>query len=176
MVVAGVYELPFGRGKRFASGGGPISALIAGWQSNAILSLRSGAALPMLTAQNLTGSLGGGSRPNRLRSGALPESQRSIQRWFDVAAFEAPPQFSFGNTSRTEPDLRGPGLAQLDFSIFRNIRFGESVNFQIRLEAFNALNRTNFSDPSTTIGASAAGVINSAAAARSIQLGARISF
>jgi hypothetical protein len=130
----------------------------------------------MGTAQNNTGSLGGGSRPNRLRSGKLPDEERSISRWFDTAAYAVPPQFQFGNTSRTEPDVRGPGTAQLDFSLFRNISIRERVNFQIRAEAFNALNRVNFDGPNTTIGAAAAGTITSAGDARIIQLGARFTF
>ncbi|MCI0423281.1 MAG: carboxypeptidase regulatory-like domain-containing protein, partial [Acidobacteria bacterium] len=175
-VVAGLYELPFGAGKRFASRNKLASAVLGGWQINGILSLRSGVPLSMFTAQNLTGSLGGGSRPNRLRSGKLPESERSILRWFDEGAFAAPPQFQFGNTSRTEPDLRGPGLAQLDFSLFRNVRFGEKTTLQFRAEAFNALNRVNFSVPNTTIGSSAVGIITGAGDARTIQFGARLSF
>jgi hypothetical protein len=175
-VLTGVYELPFGRGKRFGSGNRALSIIAGGWQLNGILTLRSGVPLSTGTAQNNTGSLGGGSRPNRLRSGLLAEEERSIDRWFDTAAYTLPPQFQFGNTSRTEPDVRSPGTAQLDFSLFRNIAVGERVNFQIRAEAFNALNRVNFSGPNTTIGAAAAGTITAADNARILQLGARLTF
>jgi hypothetical protein len=175
-VITGVYELPFGRGKRFAADNRVLSAIVGGWQVNGIATFRSGVPLSMGTSQNLTGSLGGGSRPNRLRSGKLPESERTIARWFDVSAYVPPPQFQFGNTSRTEPDVRGPGTAQVDFSLFRNIRFAEEVNFQIRAEAFNALNRVNFSDPNTSIGSPGAGIITAAGDARIIQLGARFTF
>lgn len=174
--ITAVYELPFGRGKRFGHDNRIFSAIAGGWQINGILTLRSGVPLAMGTSQNLTGSLGGGSRPNRLRSGALPESERSISRWFDPAAFTVLPQFTFGNTSRTEPDVRGPGTAQLDFSLYRNIAFAERANLQIRAEAFNALNRVNFGGPNTTIGAPGVGVITSAGAARIVQLGARLTF
>ena len=101
MVLTGLYDLPFGKGKALASRGGIVSAVLGGWQLNAILRLRSGVPITMATVQNLTGSLGGGSRPNRLRSGQVPDGQQqSIDRWFDPAAFELPPQFKFGNTSR----------------------------------------------------------------------------
>lgn len=174
-LITGLYELPFGRGKKFATSG-PAGVLLGGWQINGILTLRGGLPLSMFTAQNLTGSLGGGSRPNRLRSGRLDASQRSIDRWFDVSAFQPPPQFHFGSDSRTQPDLRGPGAARLDFSIFRNFRFGEKLNMQIRGEAFNALNHTNFAVPNTSIGSAAAGTITSSDSARSLQLGARLHF
>jgi hypothetical protein len=173
--VTGLYELPFGRGKKFATGGWP-SALIGGWQINGILTMRTGLPLSISTSQNLTGSLGGGSRPNRLRSGRLDASQRSIQQWFDVAAFQTPPQFQFGNTSRTEPSLRGPGAKQFDFSLFRNVRIAEKLTVQVRGEAFNVLNRVNFGGPATSIGAAGAGIITSADDARSLQLGLRLFF
>jgi len=174
-VMTGVYELPFGKGKSHATSG-PLAAIVGGWQINGILTLRSGVPLSMTTVQNLTGSLGGGSRPDRLRSGALPGGQASIVRWFDPTAFALPAQFQFGNTSRTEPDVRGPGTIQLDFSLFRNIRFNERFNVQIRGEAFNATNRVNFLGPNTTIGSPAVGTIIGSENARIIQLGARLTF
>jgi hypothetical protein len=175
VVVTGLYDLPFGKGKRFASGG-LASALLGGWQTNAILRVRSGIPLTMATVQNLTGSLGGGSRPNRLRSGKLPAEQQSINEWFDPSAYQLPPQFQFGNDSRTEPDLRGPASAGLDLSFGRVFRIAEKVNFQLRGEAFNALNRVNFSNPNTTIGNRNAGIITASDSARIIQLGGRLWF
>ncbi|MBI1897857.1 MAG: hypothetical protein HYS04_15205 [Acidobacteria bacterium] len=175
-VVTGVYELPFGSGKRFASGNRILCAVVGGWQVNGILTLPTGVPLSMGTSQNLTGSLGGGSRPNRLRSGKPASDEPTIRRWFDVGAYAPPPQFQFGNTSRTESDVRGPGTARLDFSLFRNLRFNERLNLQIRAEAFNATNRVNFAGPNTTIGSPAAGTITSAGDARIIQLGVRLTF
>jgi hypothetical protein len=175
-VITGIYELPFGKGKTFGNQGGVLAALAGGWQMNGILTLWGGLPLSMGTAQNLTGSLGGGSRPNRLRSGVLSSSEQSITMWFDPSAFAQPAQFTFGNTSRTEPDLRGPGTAAVDFSLYRNMSLAERVKLQIRAEAFNALNRVNFYTPNTTIGSAGVATITSAAAARIIQLGARVVF
>lgn len=73
--------------------------------------LYSGRPLTMGDVTNQTGSLDGGVRPNRLSNGVLPDSQRSIYRWFNASAFLAPPAFSFGNDSRTEPQLRAPALS-----------------------------------------------------------------
>ena len=73
--------------------------------------MQSGLPLEMATVTNLTGSLDGGSRPNRLRSGALSGDQRGRLNWFDPSAFALPASFTFGNDSRTEPGLRGPGLS-----------------------------------------------------------------
>ena len=164
-----------GKGKRIATSG-IGSALLGGWQMNGILTLRSGLPLSFYTSQNLTGSLSGGSRPMKLRSAVLPESQRTIDRWFDTAAFIAPPQFQFGNAPRTEPDLRGPGTTQFDFSLFRNFRITEKVTVQARGEAFNVLNRVNLGVPATTVGAAGLGTITSADDARSIQVGLRFWF
>ena len=135
-VVTGIYELPFGGGRRFANQGGILGALAGGWQMNSILTLRGGVPLSMSTSQNLTGSLGGDSRPNRLRDGEFSYSERSILRWFDPSAFDQPAQFTFGNTSRTEPGIRGPGTVELDFSLYRNIAVTERAKAQIRARGF----------------------------------------
>jgi len=70
----GVYVLPLlpaGRGRKFLDRGGVLNAVIGGWTLRGITSVQSGMPLEMTTVTNLTGSLGGRSRPNRLRNGAL---------------------------------------------------------------------------------------------------------
>jgi hypothetical protein len=177
VVLTGIYDLPFGKGQRFLHSGGLASAVLGGWKLSGIFRARSGIPLVMASAQNLTGALGTGySRPNRLRSGKLPDGTQSIYRWFDLSAFAQPAQYVFGNDSRTEPDLRGPGNATMDMSFGRVIRLTEKARLQIRAEAFNALNRVNFSNPNTTIGNINAGIITSCGAARIVQLGSRIWF
>ncbi len=128
----------------------------------------------MTCSANNTGSLGGGCRPNRLADGNL--ATPTIHEWFNVAAFQNPAKYHFGNDSRTEPDVRGPGTATLDLALFRSINLTERLNLQIRAEAFNSLNRTNLDPPATAIGAATAGIITTAEPPRIIQLGARISF
>ncbi len=161
--LSGSWELPFGRRRRFlANAPGPIEWIAGGWQMNSIATLQSG--LPFtVTMQTSTLNTGGGSQfPNRLRSGELSASERSINRWFDASAFAAPGQYIFGNSGRNI--LRGPGTKQLDLSLFKDFRLSEKGDrrLQFRVEAFNAFNTPQFNNPDVRIGFSGVGRITSA--------------
>lgn len=159
-VLAGIYDLPFGRGHRWASTG-LLNMIAGGWQVNAIFTAQAGMPLTVTNSPNLTQSLGGGSRPNRICDGQLSSGQRSIQQWFDTSCFVAPAQFQFGNSG--VGILRGPGIANLDLSLFKNISITERFNLQFRSEFFNLPNHTNFGNPGTTRGVGTLGVISSTA-------------
>ena len=65
--------------------------------------------------------------------------------WFNPAAFSTPAAFTFGNVGRNS--VYGPGLQTLDLALQREFAVTETVKFQIRAEAFNALNHTNLGTP-----------------------------
>lgn len=175
LVTSFVYELPFGRGKRFLSNG-LLSAIFGNFQTNGILAYRSG--LPLI----IRGASNGGTadRPNQIRSAKLPKSERSAERWFDTTAFVSPAQFTLGNAPRTQPDLRGPEYLSLDFSLFKNIPFGEGKSVQLRSEFFNVTNRANLGLPDTNFLSSGFGTITSGGGSpldpRRIQLGVKFYF
>jgi hypothetical protein len=125
-------------------GGGP-RWIVDGWQLNTITQIRSG--LPVnVTRQG--GVFGGFSfRPDvvpgvdtRCPNFNVPTCQ------FNAAAFSNPGDGVFGNAGRNL--LRGPGFAQVDFSIFKNTRLTETTALQFRAEIFNLFNKANFADPS----------------------------
>ena len=164
LAISGNFDLPFGKGKRFLGGAGGFSGkLVSGWVLNGILTAQKGVPLFLSTAANLTGSLGGGSRPNSAgRSAELTgPAQQRLNRWFDTSAFTAPAAFTFGNLSRTLPDVRGPGVNNIDLSIFKNTTFGpeERITLQFRTEFYNLLNRVQFDLPGTAFGNPQFGVI-----------------
>lgn len=166
LVISGNYDLPFGRGKQFLGNTiGLMGKLVSGWVMNGILTAQKGVPLFLTTAANQTGSLGGGSRPNSSgRSAELSgPAQQRLARWFDVAQFSAPPAFTFGNVARTLPDVRGPGINNVDFSIFKNTSLGseERIRLQFRAEMYNLLNRVEFALPGTAFGTAQFGVISS---------------
>lgn len=169
-----VYELPFGRNKPRLSSG-PLAWILGNVQLNGIVSYRSGLPLIIRGANN-----GAADRPNQIRSAELPSDQRSAARWFDTTAFVAPPLFTYGNTPRTQPDLRSPDTATFDFSIFKNFPFTERSSLQIRVEAFNAFNRLNLGLPDTNFLSAGFGTITSGGGSpidpRRIQLGAKLYF
>jgi hypothetical protein len=177
--LAANYELPFGKGKPLLAGAsGFADKLISGWQVNFISALQSGIPLAVTTSVNNTNSFGGNSRPNSTGKSAgfdTPITSR-LNRFFDTSTFTLPNAFTFGNVSRTLPDVRGPGIVNFDLSLIKNTRIRERFNVQFRAEAFNAFNDTNFGLPGTAIGSPAAGVISSASDSRIVQFGLKLSF
>jgi hypothetical protein len=180
-VVAGSYDLPFGKGRKWAQTG--VMAYVAGgWQVNSIFTMQSGIPLTLYSSPNLTQSLGGGSRPNRVCDGNLSSDARSIQRWFNTSCFTSPPQFTFGNSGTGI--VRGPGSVNLDLSLFKNIPLSDRFRLQFRSEFFNLPNHPNFGDPGTTLGVGTFGIISSTAGGtldpmggpRIIQLALKLTF
>ncbi|MBI2816241.1 MAG: carboxypeptidase regulatory-like domain-containing protein [Acidobacteria bacterium] len=152
-----------------------MDALFGGWKVGLLQTYQSGPTLTVVTTANTTNAFPAGLlRPNLLRNPTLPSDQRSIVRWFDTAAFAAPPFFTFGNSPRS--GVRGPGLITTDLTLEKAFRLNERWKFDLRGEFFNLLNHANFNLPGATFGAADFGVISSARPGRSIQLGARLSF
>jgi hypothetical protein len=182
-VFSGIYDIPFGHGRKFGSGANKITDLvIGGWQMNAIITMQSGLPFtPVLAANGLNN--GNFQLPNRIGSGSLPDAERTIQRWFNTSispsdpnrAFDIPAPFQFGNSGYDI--LRGPGLQTVDLAIHKNIPLTERIKLQLRGEGFNILNRANFALPNLNLGAAAGGTIASTiTTSRQIQLVAKIEF
>jgi len=170
LVIGYLAELPFGKGKRFALRG-PAEWVLGGWQLSGILTLQSGLPLAIRGANN-----NAANRPNSTGRSAKLDGGTAA-RWFDTAQFVLPPLFTLGNVGRVLPDVRSPGLEQLDFGLHKYFSFGERVRLQLRGEAFNATNRTNLAPPNVTFTSPAFGNINSTATpARVAQVGAKVNF
>jgi hypothetical protein len=180
-VSAFVYDLPFGKDQHFGgNAGGPLGALISGWQINGIVTFQSGYPLIITQGSNNVNLFNPTQRPTWTgNDGTLNDQSRadSILQWFDKTQFTSTPAFKFGNTPRVQPDLRSDGVKNLDFSLFKNNRFkGGKWNAQIRLEAFNVLNRPQFNFPNTQVDSSAFGTITGASGGRQVQIGLKMIF
>lgn len=171
------YELPFGKGKKFGSSwNGITDAFLGGWQTNGILTLNSGQPLIFSQTTNNSFSFGGYQRPDVTGADARIEN-RSIDRWFDTAQFAPARAYTFGNISRTHSNLRKDFTRNLDFSIFKNVRFTERFNLQIRGEAFNLTNTPIFGAPNTNVESGAFGTITTQDnPPRSVQIGLKLLF
>ena len=146
LVFSSIYELPFGKGKRFSSSSGAVNRVIGGWQVDGVFTLQSGTPLAIRGANNFLAN-----RPNSTGvSAALPGGQRSSARWFDTTQFVNPANFTFGNLSRLMPDVRGPGIRNVDLSVIKTTQLTEKVGLQFRAESFNFANRVNRLSPNTT--------------------------
>jgi Carboxypeptidase regulatory-like domain len=168
LVISYVLDLPFGHGKRFMSGAtGFTDKIIGGWGVDGVTIFQSGFPLVFSNgAPNFTTLYGGGSRPNVIagcNKSAPAGGSAKLNEWFNTACFAAPPDFVFGNESRTDPTLRGDGVKNFDFALFKRTRFGpdERVGLEFRTEFFNIFNRTQYAPPNTSFGSSTFGTVTS---------------
>lgn len=173
------YELPFGKGRKFATGNKIVDNIIGNWDTNMILAAQTG--LPFTPVLAASVSNAGGSRPDRFKDGSLDNP--TIARWFDTslgtaasgAAWGTPAVFTFGNGARNP--LRGPGRTNVDFSLFKNFLFTERFKLQFRTEVFNLLNHAQFDLPNPNVGNPNAGIITGIVGTpRQVQFALRLSF
>lgn len=178
--IAALYNLPFGRGKRFLSDTGAFDRLVSGYQFNVVMTAEGGRPLGITGASNQ----GTATRPNLVPGASLTVPNRGKNAWFNTAAFINPPDYTFGNSPRYFSGLRGPGTLNFDISVFKTTRLTEGSSLELRVEGYNALNHVNLGMPNTSFTAGAGGVnvnnnfgvITSASAARQVQLGAKLRF
>jgi len=171
------YELPFGKGKRFANSNNLANYVVGGWQINLITTIQAGFPLSVNQPNNNAFAGTGGQRPNT--TGTSPEVSGSpedkMNQYLNPAAFVLAPAFTFGAVSRTLSD-RAPGANNWDISLFKSVRIKERVTAQFRAESVNLTNHPRFDPPNgLTLGSGAFGQITQQANfPRFVQLGARI--
>jgi len=141
-----VYEMPFGKGKKFLTGGGPLATMIGGWQLSSTFTAYSGSPF---TVRSATASLNAPGSPQRadqvkdnveILGGVGPQSP-----YFDVLAFKPVTDARFGTTKVNS--VRGPGVRNIDLSITRTLNSGASRHVQIKVDIFNLMNRPTFANP-----------------------------
>jgi hypothetical protein len=180
-----IYELPFGRGKRFANQGGVSNAILGNWQVSGVTFFQSGFPFSVVTGRDIAGTGTLVERPDRICDGNLPSGQRSVDRWFDTSCFTT--QFMeaaqlagnprFGNAGRNILDE--PGWNVWDFNLYKDNYITERLHTQLRFEFYNIFNHAHFQRPSNTVGTSGYGQITSQpnignGSPRSIQLGLKL--
>lgn len=178
-VLSTVYQLPFGNGKRWKSSSGVVNRIIGGWQAEGILVLQSGEPLAVRGANNF----GIANRPNSTGKSAHLDN-RTAARWFDATQFVNPPDFTFGNITRLLPDVRGPGMNNIDLSLIKSTTIKENLALQFRAESFNFANHVNLLGPGTTFvpgpdgrnSSATFGTITRARDARVVQLALKLIF
>jgi hypothetical protein len=178
-VIMGIYDMPFGRGRKWGTNWSKLADLaIGGWQINGITTLSAGTPLG-ISASNNAGIFNQAIRANSTgRSGKKTGPvQDRLDAYFDKTAYTQPPNFTFGNMGPRLPDVRNDGIFNWDLSVFKNFQVVERVRVQFRAEALNAFNTPRFGNPNTTVTSSSFGAITSQAnAPRQIQFGLKILF
>jgi hypothetical protein len=119
-----------------------------------------------------------GENPIRANTTGQPifgPGTRTAEKWFNQAAFAAPPAYTFGNVGRNS--VYGPSMQTLDLALARTFHVTERVGFQIRGEAFNALNKINLGTPNRFVNTPQFGTITMAMTpGREIQFSTRVTF
>jgi hypothetical protein len=180
LVVAAVYDLPFGRGKRLGNNMNRVlDGFVGGWKVSTFLTLQTGQ--PIYINDSNGGVYDGNQRPNisgDVCSGAsIDDVVSGTANYFNVSAFSHPGYGVAGNAPRYNSSCRVPGVHNLDLGIGKRFQISERKFVEFRAEAFNALNTPRFSSPDTTFGTSSFGVISSQAnSPRHGQLGVRFEF
>jgi hypothetical protein len=171
-----VYNLPFGKGEKFAGDAtGVKNAIVGGWQVNGIATFQRG--FPMtITAADALGlnDSFGTNRANQVGDPYPSGFEQSINAWFNTAAFAQPAPGQFGNIGRNT--LRGPGINNFDLALFKNFDLGMGSRLQFRFESFNAFNHTQWNAPEPNVANQNFGRVLGTRDARINQIGLKLLF
>lgn len=180
-----IYELPF-----FKTQQGFVGHVLGGWQASGIIVYNSGLPFTVVTSNFDPAGLGNnpaaiaGNRPNLLCD-PNENAPHTLQQWFNIACFARNPTTNTGlpNVPGNSPRgvIEGPSTKRVDFTLMKNIRFNENMQLQLRGEAFNIFNHTNFrsfvaAPNSLNITSTNFGAIGAVRDPRTIQLGAKFIF
>jgi len=176
-----IYELPFGKGKKFGGENKVINAVIGGWQVSPIISWRTGWPLPIFGADE-SGTFGRGPRADCISlpsTGNTPINQTNFPdtggiQWFtNNNNFVNPSVGTFGNCAPQLAGLRTPHFSDIDLGLQKNFQMTERFRLQFRTDFVNAFNHVQLNVPGTGIGANM-GQINGAQPSRNIQLALKL--
>ncbi|MFL6465492.1 MAG: TonB-dependent receptor domain-containing protein, partial [Bryobacteraceae bacterium] len=139
---------------------GFVKAALGGWQTNGIVTLQSGFPFNVTVPGDPANTgRGGTERPNLIGAATSNCGRGHLNNCISGASAFAIPVFAYGNFGRNV--LYGPGLYNVDFSLFKNFRFTERLNLQFRSEFFNLFNTPALSNPNATFNATNFGTITS---------------
>jgi hypothetical protein len=186
-----IYDVPLFR----TSSNGFLKNAVGGWQLSGIVTMESGAPINLgVSGNNVCGTIQNCAvRPNQIGAISYPKAAtqfvngNNTVQWFDPSAFAInvisgsnPSTATFGNVRKNA--LRGPGRDNWNMALFKQIAFTERLRSELRLEAYNVFNHTQFKGDvnnggiNTAIGGGDVGKITSAYDARTLQLGVKVIF
>jgi Carboxypeptidase regulatory-like domain len=157
---SGTYELPIGPGKTYFNNHGVTGQLLGGWQAGWILDYEGGTANG--AAENGVPFPNGFNRPNRASGGISTASYKNADKYFTGKASVAqiwnptafaltPTQYVLGNSTRNYAGLRNPAFYNENVSVLKHFYFTERFRAVLRVDYFNAFNRTQFQNPDNNV-------------------------
>jgi hypothetical protein len=168
-----IYELPFGKGKRFAIENRGVDFLLGGWSTTGILTLQGRLPFSPLLGIDRSGTGVLQDRPDQVGDPNAIDN-RTPDKYFNTAAFALQPAGQYGNAHRDS--IRGPNFYQFESSLIKSFKVRESQQLEFRAEFFNLFNHPNFKLPNRIFGTADFGQVFSAYDAREIQLGLKYAF
>ena len=188
VIIAPLFELPFGRNRKFANTNTVADWIIGGWSISAIANLQSGFPINVQQTDN-TNLLGGAQRPNLSGQSLttpgnyedrLASADHPTATWISAAGFTLAPAGTFGTAPRTLTAVRSPSQKNVDAVFMKNFRLGESKTAQVKVEMLNLFNRvevTGTSSSANNVSNSSFGqIVNQAGFMRITQIMFRYSF
>jgi hypothetical protein len=179
-----VYELPFGRGRRFLNGiPRGANLLLGGWQISSIINMRTGEPFNMTYTADARSQVApfltllgfNIFRPNLIGDPLMPKNQRTVSSYLNRSNVVIPPYYEpFGNAGRNI--LRGFAFYQVDLGLAKTFSLSEQFRLQFRAEGFNAFNKANFQAPNANISSANFGVITGTYPARQFQFALKLIF
>ena len=165
------YDLPFFKGSK-----GLLKYTLGGWQTNGIVTLQGGFPFNVSIGTDVANTATNGTqRPNVVGTPSENCGSGHLTNCISAAAFALPAPYTYGNAGRNI--LRGPGLYNIDYSLFKVFPLGERFRLQFRSEFFNLFNTPHFSNPNTTFNTAAFGTVTSTASDnREIQFALKLNF
>ena len=172
-----IYELPFGKGKAFATQG-PMAMVLGGWQVNGLLTVMTGEPFNVTVPGGIINAPGNSNTADLVGAYNVLKQVGPGTQWFDKAAFAQPAAGTFGSLGRNI--LSGPGFFGIDASIFRRFKVTERFTAEFRAEAINFTNTPKFNNPAGDITSPNFGRVTGVNGApngpREVQLGLKVSF
>ncbi len=137
--LAYIYELPVGKGKSWANGGGAATKILSDWQVSGIFSAIHGQPFSLTASGASLNAIGQRQTPNQVGPVKKLGGIGTGNPFYDPTAFAAVVASTvYGNVGRNT--LYGPGSVNMDFSLFRTFNLTERFNLQFRTDAANLFN------------------------------------
>jgi hypothetical protein len=190
LVLNYVYELPFGRGKKFGSGMNLVEdEIIGGWQVTGITTVQSGFPMSVAPGTNSASVYGGNQHANltgqpirgtgtcgagTLSNPFIPVGTKNC--FFNPAAFTSPDAYTFGDAPRYFSNFRAPRYVDQDLGLQKWFRIGEKLRLQVGVQMFNAFNHPNFGVPDAGVGDATMGESAGTQAPRQMQGALKLTF
>ncbi len=148
-----VWELPFGKGKKYLSNGGAAGFIAGGWQLSGVASFITGTPITAWSNESGWNTPGSSQTADQILSNVAKLGGVGIgQPYYDPAAFANPDAPRLGTSGMNK--LRGPGIGNYDFSVSRDFNLSERFRLQFRMDSFNFTNTPHLSNPRNTVGSS----------------------